>query len=663
MNSHGFAYLFSPLQVGPIRVANRICETTNSIGASASGGIYDERFIEHHVAKARGGTAWIGSETWLLNSPLAPEAQEEFYPGAAAMRHALYQLPEFIVSVRRFCDEVHKAGAVAVFQLTHLNHAMAASPVPVTETYDYIPHELDETMIEFILNTYADAAAAAKSAGADGIEIHCAHETVPHTFLSPVTNLRKDRWGGGPRERIRFVVEALERIRKRVGSSIALGIRINGHESRQGGYDNMAMREMTYYLGETGLLDFVNIDVGHGWGAHSYVPPSFHGHADYREVGKAARADLDPKIAVLFTGRINDAVLAEELLRNGYCDLVGMTRAGIADPEFANKARAGRSIDIRRCIGCNRCISEAVHSYVPDALRSPMCSVNPEVGNELRWKKDFAPATAPKNVVVVGGGVAGLEAARVAAMRGHKVTLLEQGKNLGGQLRIAAMAPGRDAFEDQIYFEENQMSRFDVNVRLDTAADVDMIEALAADAVVVATGSVPRFPLDVPGAGLPHVFQGWDVLQSKVRLGQRVAIISQEDYFETPNVAEFIAELGKQVEIFHKSAQLGTAIDRYSLGTVLGRLEKHDVRIHTNLRLSAIDADGFDMVSAFGEKKYRHTGFDSIVLVYGSVPNCALYDQLNARGRVKELYLIGSAWVPRRIAEATRHGANVGLII
>ena len=185
---------------------------------------------------------------------------------------------------------------------------------------------------------------------------------------------------------------------------------------------------------------------------HSYVPPSFYGPAEFREVGKAARADLDSRIAVLFTGRVNDPVVAEESLKANCCDLVGMTRAGIADPEFPNKAREGRLMEIRRCIGCNRCIQETVESDYPEANYKPTCSVNPVVGNELRWKREFKMADKPKRVVVVGGGAAGAEkAARVAAMRGHKVTLLEQGKRLGGQLLVPTKAPGRDSFEDQAY--------------------------------------------------------------------------------------------------------------------------------------------------------------------------------------------------------------------
>lgn len=646
-----------------MRVPNRICETTNSIGASASGGFLDERFIEHHVAKARGGTGWVGSETWLLNSPLPPEAPDEFHPGAGAIRHALYQLPAFAESVARFCRAVHEAGAVVVFQLTHLNNALAASPVPIVEAYDYVPHELSEDAIDFILDTYADAAEVAMASGADGVEIHCAHETTPQSFLSPALNRRRDRWGGGARDRVRFVVEALERVRKRVGNSLAVGIRINAQESRQGGYDHLEMREMTYYLGETGLLDFVDIDVGHCWGVHAYVPPSYYGHAEYREVGKAARADLGSKVAVLFSGRINDPVLAEEILKSGCCDLVGMTRAGIADPEFPNKARDGRLAQVRRCIGCNRCIAEAVHSKTPDTLRKPVCSVNPVIGNELRWKSELRPAVRPKRVVVAGGGIAGLEAARVAAERGHRVTLLDQGKRVGGQLLIAAKAPGRDSFEDQVYFEENELARLGVEVRLETVATLHMIKALSPDVVIIATGSVPRVPEGTPGIDLPHVVQGWDVLRGRVIVGQSAAIISQEDYFETPNVAEYLAAQGRQVEIFHKSTHLGADIDRYSIGAVMSRLEAHDVVVHPNLRLARVLPDAIEFISAFTGKAHRREGFDTIVLVYGSVPRSVLYDELKADGSVPEVYVAGAAWIPRRIAEAAQHGAGIGLVI
>ncbi|MEO6028296.1 MAG: FAD-dependent oxidoreductase, partial [Candidatus Binatia bacterium] len=436
---------------------------------------------------------------------------------------------------------------------------------------------------------------------------------------------------------------------------------ISGKEFRQGGYDNLEMREMLYYIGETGLLDFVDIDVGHCWGAPSYVPSSYYGHAQFKEFGKAARADLDKKITVLFSGRINDPVLAEDLIKDGYCDLVGMVRAGIADPEFANKAREGRLSEIRRCISCTRCIDEASE---PRTLPyTPTCSINPVIGNELRWEQQYRPAEHAKRVVVVGGGLAGTEAARVAAMRGHTVTLLERGKRLGGQLLIAANSPGRDDFEDQVYFEENEMERLGVDVRLQSDADVAAIKALEPEAVVIATGSVPRVPNGIPGLDLPHVVQGWDVLTGKAKTGDRVAIISQEDYYETPCVAEFLAERGKHVEIFHKSVHLGFEIARYSVGMVLKRMEECGVEIHPNLSLKEVMPEAFELVSSFGGKTYRKEGFDTVVLVYGSVPHPHLYEQLKAEGSIPQLYIAGSAWLPRFMAEAARHGASIGLVI
>ena len=215
MSKTQFEHLFSPLQVGPMRVPNRICETTNTINSSMIPGEIDENFRAHHGAKARGGTGWIGSETWLLNLPFPPETPDEIGLSVGFASHfAAYQNPAFAEGMKKFCDEVHEAGAVAVIQLTHLSAVWAPSPVPVVGAQDYTPHALGDEEIEFCLNTYADAAAVAKDVGADGIEIHCAHETLCYSFLSPVTNRRTDQWGGGPQERIRFVVEVLERVRK-----------------------------------------------------------------------------------------------------------------------------------------------------------------------------------------------------------------------------------------------------------------------------------------------------------------------------------------------------------------------------------------------------------------------------------------------------------------
>jgi NADPH-dependent 2,4-dienoyl-CoA reductase/sulfur reductase-like enzyme len=532
---------------------------------------------------------------------------------------------------------------------------MAASPVPLAEPYDWVPHQLDHSEIEAILDTYVMAAGQFLAAGADGIEIHCAHETLPQSFLSPALNHRTDRWGGDAGGRTRFVTELLGRLRERIGADMALGIRICGQEFREGGYDLMEMREMITLIAATDTLDFVNVDVGHSWGSPSYVQPSYYDHAQYREVGRAIRADVAP-IPTLFSGRVNDPVVAEELLAKGVCDLVGMTRAGIADPEFANKAREGRLIEIRRCIGCNRCIADSIESHAPEMFRKPTCSVNPVVGREIEWRY-VRPASPSKRVVVVGGGAAGLELARVAAGRGHELIVLERAAALGGQLRIAARAPGRDAFEDFIYYEEHQMELLDVDLRLGVEADLDSVLALEPDVVACATGSVPRVPR-TPGVDADHVVQGWDVLAGTAEVRGRVAVVSQEDHFETPNVVDFLASAGAEVEVFHKWTGIGSQIDRYSIGPILGRIHTHDVPVHTGWRLGEVAGRDLRFTSAFTGKGRTFPGFDSVVLVYGSVPDTSLYDQLG--GRVPQRHLVGSAWVPRRLAEATQHGARLG---
>lgn len=665
VGSTPYPRLFTPLQVGPMRLRNRIAETTNTIGAAAMPGFIDDPFIAHHGAKARGGTAWIGSETFLLNSPMPNEAADEFMPGSGAFRIPIYMMPGFVDNMRRFCDVVHEADSVVVCQLTYLNFTMAASSVPLVEAYDWIPHELEQHEIAHMIQAYANAALQFMAGGVDGIEIHCSHETTPQSFLSPSMNKRSDEWGGDVEGRTKFVREILMAVKERIGDQMALGIRVNGQESREGGYDLLGFREMMSRVAETKALDFINVDVGHCWGSPSYVQPSYYGHAVYREAGKALKVDLDGEVTVLFAGRVNDPGIAEQLLAEGCADVVGMTRAGIADPEFGNKAREGRVSEIRRCIGCNRCIGQTIRNDAPDAFKKPVCSVNPEIGNEIQFAMTYKPAEEPRRFVVAGGGPAGLEAARVAASRGHEVVLLERSAKLGGLLNLAAQAPGRDSFDDFTIFQEAELRRAGVDIRLGTEANVENILALSPDAVACATGSRPRKP-DTPGVDGPNVFQGWDVLAGEVAasdLGERVAVVSQEDHFETPNVADFIAEKGKQVEIFHKWTAIGEQIDRYSIGPILTQLHERDVKIHTGMRLAGVGDGKLEFTSAFGGRAHAFDGFDSVVLVYGSVPDPSLHVALRAEGTVSRLFLVGNAWVPRLLAEATLHGARVGMEI
>jgi len=660
-----FEHLFSEIRVGPITVKNRICETTNSPGAGGprSGGLIDDHYIANHLSKARGGSGWIGGETWLLNSPLPDCAVADYGVGGAALGVTPYLFPGYAEAAQRFTEAVHETGSVVIVQLTHLNNAFGASSIPSSELYDFVPHAMTEEHIEFVMATYAAGAEKALEAGADGIEIHCAHEALPHLFLSPATNRRNDDWGGNAAARSRFVVEVLRRVRSAVGTGMALGIRVNGCESRQGGYDVPEFRKMVSCIADAGFIDFLNIDVGHAWGRHAYVPPSYHGAAEHREIAKAVRSDVGSRVRILFAGGVRDPVLAEQLIAEGVCDLVGMTRAGIADPEFPIKAKAGRSDEIRRCIGCNRCIGESVHSRKPPQVKRPMCSVNPEIGNEIFWQENFLPTRSPRHVVVVGAGPAGLEASRLAALRGHRVTLLDRSPRVGGQLLLAARAPGRESFLDFVRFSENELRRLDVTVRLNCDVTKEMLEDLAPEALVCATGSRPRWPSELSVEEGCQVVQGWDVLGGGVDVGDVVAVYSEEDHFETPSVAEYLSSLGKKVTVFHKWAQLGAEIDRYSFGTIMQRLEMGEVSIVSGLRMESIGKDALSFVSAYSGASRTFEGFDTVVLVCGSVPDAHLYDQLRRSSYAGPMYLAGAAWLPRQLAESTQHGASIGLAI
>jgi len=232
-----FPTVFSPIEIGPMVVPNRLCETANTIGAGRRDGLPDADFIEHHVAKARGGIGWIGNEVWVLDSPLPSHVRPEVVPGGVATAVAFHARRDFLPRMRDFTDAVHAEGAVAVFQLAHVSSIFAPSSVPVSGGYDLVPHELDADEIGTFIASYVAAADQLHPAGADGIEVHATHESLAHLFLSPATNHRRDQWGGPIENRVRFVVSILEGVRAKIGRSVAVGIRMSLGEHRVGGFD------------------------------------------------------------------------------------------------------------------------------------------------------------------------------------------------------------------------------------------------------------------------------------------------------------------------------------------------------------------------------------------------------------------------------------------
>lgn len=634
-------------------VPNRIVETTYSINSGRADGLPDPPFIAHHAARARGGAGWIGGETWVLPTPLPPGRADELLPGAAAVRTAIYDHPDFVPRVGAFTDAIHAHGAVAVMQLTHLQSLLGPSAVQSARNSDVVPRALDDDEIEAILDTYGAAAARFAAAGADAVEIHAAHETLPQCFLSPYTNRRRDRWGGDDAGRARFVCEAVRRVRQRTGDTLAVGLRLCSDEHRAGGYDLADMTRLARRIVETVRVDYVSVDAGSTWGVPSYVPPMQYGVAPFAEAVATIRRSVG--VPVVYAGRAIDATVAERLLADGVADLIGMTRALLADPELPAKTRAGRTAEVRPCIGCNTCIGRVVQGEVKTAA----CAVNPEVGHEGAW----APLDLvehPRRVVVVGGGPAGLETARVAAARGHRVVLLERAPELGGMVRLAARAPQRDAFAAFPAWAGRALAALDVDVRLGVAATADAVLALDPDAVVIATGARPR-RMDVPGAPAGCVVDFAEAFADAVPIGRRVVIASEDDHMLTPSLADYLAARGHHVEIAQKWMLPGEQVERYTKGIVFARLGRAGVVLHPSLDVRAMDGRSVVAVDAHTGAERRIDDVDTLVLSLGMESDDSLYQAL--AGRVDELHRVGSAFAPRYLLDATQHGASVGRLL
>ncbi|MBI4300097.1 MAG: FAD-dependent oxidoreductase [Chloroflexi bacterium] len=647
-----FPHLFSPIKVGTMTAPNRIVETPHGIRIGRADGLPDDANIAYEVAKAKGGVGWIAHSGIYVNFPVAPGFQ---WTGALSPYMAASNLidrPDFVPRFKRFVDAIHEHGSVLTQQIIFLTNTLGPSPIQSCRLIDEIPHQMSREEIRLSAQAYGVAAARVRETGMDGVEIHAAHDCVPEWFLSPLTNKRTDEYGGSVENRLRFVIEIIDAIRAAVGRDYTVGIRLNADQFREGGYDLDDMKQMATILARTGKLDFLSMDVGTYWGNPSYIQPMYYPLGAFVYTAAAIKQVVD--IPVLFAGRINDVVQAEKVLADGQADLVAMVRASIADPEFPRKAREGRLDEIRKCLGCNHCIRLVVHHFV-----SGRCAANPMAGHELDWGQKPAP-DVKKRVVVVGGGPDGMEAARVAASRGHQVTLIDKNAELGGQLLIAAKAPLREGFLDLPRYQAHQARLLGIDVRLNTEATPEMILGLKPDAVLVATGSRPRIP-DIRGVNQPNVVQLRDVLEEKVQVGQRVVVACEEDHYEGVSVCDFLAARGKDVEILHHWTHVGADVERYSRSMMLFRLHSAGVKVTTSTGVKAIEGNAVVAYDTHTGEERRIEEVDTVVLAYGSQGDSWLYEAL--KGKVKELHIVGSAYAPRQVLEATHQGAAVGYML
>jgi NADPH-dependent 2,4-dienoyl-CoA reductase/sulfur reductase-like enzyme len=525
---------------------------------------------------------------------------------------------------------------------------MAPSPIPMDRTRD-VPHALEVEEIASIVAGFAAAARRARAGGLDGVELSFAHGNLMTQFLSPLSNHREDEYGGSEQNRLRFSRELLEATRAAVGDDYTLGIRLSADELVDGGFTLEDVLRIVPSLVAWGRLDFVNVSAGTNadMGSRSvHYPTIYSPNRPLVHFAAAIKEIVD--LPVFCVGKIANPREAEYIVANRLADVVCMTRAHIADPAIVRKAREGRLEDIRTCIYCNETCFARSERGVPIS-----CVYNPRSGREVE-EPEVKPADRPRRVLVVGGGPAGLEAARGAAERGHRVELHERSERLGGQVPLLAATPEREPYLRITEWLERQVRQLGVQVVTNSELDADGVLARDPEVVVLATGARDTKP-DVEGADLPHVFTARQVLAG-ARLGRRVVVGDWDGRHMGTSIADLLAERGHQVEIVSSTFYVGQDIELLTWRPVYERLLAAGVAMAPMQRIVRIEPDAVVACHTVSGAE-RRIAADSVVLCTRGTAANELFRALS--GKVPELRQVGDCFAPRQLEQAILEGYRV----
>jgi NADPH-dependent 2,4-dienoyl-CoA reductase/sulfur reductase-like enzyme len=510
-----------------------------------------------------------------------------------------------------------------------------------------IPTELTVEEIRHIVESFGDAARRAKQAGFDMVEIHGAHGYLITNFLSPHTNRRTDLYGGSLAERMRFGLEVAENVRKKVGPDYPLCVRLSGTEYIDDGVmieDTIAFAKELENIG----IDVLHISGGNHHTMHCQVVPSNQPLAFNSWAAEAVKKEVD--IPVIASGSITSPELAESILREGKGDFVSLGRPLLADPYFAKKVEQGRPEEIRRCIRCNQgCLQKGIM-----AGKSLMCSLNVAIGREDRFARlqydENDPAPQSKEVFVIGGGPGGMEAARVAALRGHKVTLFEKRDQLGGALLEASVPDFKRDIGSLVEYLGNQLKRLNVTVHLDTEITAAQILEKAPEAVIVAAGSKPSMP-DIPGIDSEKCVNGLDVYKGK-EVGDTVVIVGGG--MLGSELALHLAETGKTVILTTRQDKIAYDMEVAHYIVFMGRLMKSGVQVYTRKMLSQVTPAGVVMLDLARLGERTEVKADTVIIMGGFLPDRSLCESIVGNGI--RVISIGDCVKPRGIHEAIYEG-------
>ncbi|MEW2502438.1 MULTISPECIES: FAD-dependent oxidoreductase [unclassified Amycolatopsis] len=632
--------LFTPVRVGRLTFGNRLVMAPMGTCLDQDGHITDDT-VAYYRRRAEGGVGAITVEGCLVSADtVGPE------PRLCA--------PEYVPGLRRIVEAVRPHGTVVGVQLMHPGRqvvagpSVAPSPVPLNSAAP-TPHELTGPEIERIVADYARAARFAAEAGFDYLEVHGAHGYLPSNFLSPRHNLRTDGYGGPLENRARFSLEVARAIVAAV--DLPLVWRLNGTDAEPGGFDLDSAVTVAKLLEDAGVAA-ISVSSGTWLTLHETLAPMAVPRGHMRPLVQAVRQAVS--VPVMAVGRLDDPALAAEIVASGDADLVLLGRGLIAEPDWPDLVRAGRLDEVRPCIACNACVD-----LVGRGERA-RCSVNPEVGRELTWSVE--PAAAARNVLVVGSGPSGLEAARIARLRGHHVSVWEAADALGGKLSVAGAAPSKREVLRFRDFQARRLAELGVEIRTSSPVSAATVAEERPDVVVVATGAVPWVP-PVPGIDGPDVHDAQRLLRGEIDVAAGTRLVVVGGSATGCEAAELMRARGAEVTIVEMRGSIGRGIEAITRRELVKQLRHDGVRVLTNAVVVGIEPGLVRWRPADEDTAAEETvEADLVALAIGwraTGPQVAA--ELAADG--VDVRVLGDAETPADFVRAINAGADTGLAV